>query len=186
MNQLSDKELVKECVLGNRHYQEIFYKKYSKRMYNLCLAYSSSDDDAKDVMQDGFVKVFTSLKQYSGNGSLEGWVRKIIVNTAIDFYRKKRKEVRNISIEHAHDLAFDESVINALNAKHLIDLIRKLPEGANLIFNLYVVEGYNHEEIAKKLDISIGTSKSQLSRAKSLLKEYIENFSSVKIAAEKT
>lgn len=177
MNQVSDIELVQECVLGNRHYQEVFYKKYSQKMYNLCLAYTSSHDDAQDVMQDGFVKVFTCLKQYQGNGSLEGWVRKIIVNTAIDFYRKKSTEIENINIDDVQNLSYDVSVLDALHAKHLIDLIQKLPKGANLIFNLYVVEGYSHEEIAKKLNISIGTSKSQLSRAKSLLINYIEKFS---------
>lgn len=185
MNQLTDIDLVQECVLGNRHYQEVFYKKYSQKMYNLCLAYTSSHDDAKDVMQDGFVKAFTSLKHYQGNGSLEGWVRKIIVNTAIDFYRKKSKEIKNINIDDVHDLTYDVSVLDALHAKHLVDLIQKLPEGANLIFNLYVVEGYSHEEIAKKLDISIGTSKSQLSRAKSLLINYIEKFSAEKTIIQK-
>lgn len=185
MNHLSDIELVQECVLENRYYQEVFYKKYSQKMYNLCLAYTSSHDDAKDVMQDGFVKVFTSLKQYQGNGSLEGWVRKIIVNTAIDFYRKKSKEIKNINIEDVHHLSYDVSVLDTLHAKHLIDLIHKLPEGANLIFNLYVIEGYSHEEIAKKLNISIGTSKSQLSRAKSLLINYIEKFSVEKTTLQK-
>ncbi len=186
MNEVSDIELVQECVFGNRYYQEVFYKKYSQKMYNLCLAYTSSHDDAKDVMQDGFVKVFTSLKQYQGSGSLEGWVRKIIVNTAIDFYRKKSKEIKNINIDDVHHLSYNVSVLDALHAKHLIDLIQKLPEGANLIFNLYVVEGYSHEEIAEKLNISIGTSKSQLSRAKSLLKNYIEKFSTEKMTIQKT
>lgn len=185
MNQLTDIDLVKECVLGNRYYQEVLYKKYSQKMYNLCLAYTNSHDDAKDVMQEGFVKAFTSLQQYQGNGSLEGWVRKIIVNTAIDYYRKKSKEIKNVNIEDVHHLSYDVSVLDALNAKHLIYLIQKLPEGANLIFNLYVVEGYSHEEIAKKLNISIGTSKSQLSRAKSLLIKYIEIFSAEKTIVQK-
>lgn len=184
MDSVSDIELVNECILGNRYCQEVFYKKYSQKMYNLCLTYSSSRDDAKDVMQDGFVKVFTSLKQYRGNGSLEGWVRKIIVNTAIDFYRKKKKEVSNINIDDALNLSYDISILDALNAKQLIGLMHKLPEGANLIFNLHVVEGYSHEEIANKLNISIGTSKSQLSRAKSLLLRYIESFSAEKITTQ--
>lgn len=154
-------------------------------MYHVCLTYSNCKDDAKDIMQDGFVKVFTSLKQFNNIGSLEGWIRKTMVNTAIDFYRKRSKERRNISIDQVYDLPFESSILENINAQQLIELTQKLPEGAKLIFNLYVVEGYSHEEIALKLDISIGTSKSQVSRAKSLLKDWIAKFSSVKISIEK-
>lgn len=183
---ISDIELIEKCISGDRKYQELFYKKFSKKMYNICQSYANSGDDAKDILQDGFVKIFTSLNTYNGVGSLEGWVRKIIVNTAIDFYRKRLKEMRNVNIDDVYDLPFESSVLDEINSKELIELIHKLPEGAKLIFNLFVIEGYSHEEIARKLNISTGTSKSQVSRAKSLLKDLIVKFSTVKIAIEKT
>ena len=182
----SDIELVRKCVSGDRFHQEAFYKKFASKMYNLCLAYSNSRDDAKDIMQDGFVKIFTSLKQYNENGSLDSWVRKIIVNTAIDFYRKSLKEKENISTENIHDLPSEFSVFDDINAKQLMKLIHRLPEGAKLAFNLNVIEGYSHDEIAEKLNISVGTSKSQVWRAKSLLKDWIINSSSVKAATVNT
>lgn len=154
-------------------------------MYNICINYSNDRDDAKDIMQDGFIKVFNTLKQFNNQGSLEGWIRKIMVNTAIDFYRKKSKERTNLNIENAHNMGYESPILENINTQQLIELTQKLPEGAKLIFNLYALEGYSHEEIAKKLDISIGTSKSQVSRAKTLLKSWINKFSSAKISTEK-
>lgn len=145
-------------------------------MFGICLGYVNSRDEAKDILQDGFIKVFASLKNYKGVGSLEGWVRKIIVNTAIDYYRKALKDQKNVSVEKADNMEVETSVLERMHAKDVLELIHKLPEGARIIFNLHVVEGYNHNEIAGMLNISEGTSKSQFSRARSLLQGWINKF----------
>jgi len=174
---LTESELVQHCISGDRLCQELLYKKFASKMFGVCLGYVNSRDEAKDVLQDGFVKIFASLKNYKGVGSLEGWVRRIIVNTAIDYYRRALKDIKNVDVEKANNIVeMEESVLERMHAKEVLDLIHKLPEGARMIFNLYVVEGYNHSEIAGMLNISEGTSKSQFSRARSLLQGWINKF----------
>ncbi|MBI4945500.1 MAG: sigma-70 family RNA polymerase sigma factor [Bacteroidetes bacterium] len=175
MENLTEAELIKHCTAGNRSYQELFYKKYASKMFGVCLGYANCRDDAKDILQDGFVKVFAALKNYNGSGSLEGWIRRIIVNTAIDYCRKALKDQKNIDVENAGDIQVEVSVLEKIHAQELMELIHKLPEGARTIFNLYVVEGYSHGEIAEMLDISTGTSKSQFSRARTLLQKWVSN-----------
>lgn len=173
---ISDSELVEGCIRGERKYQELLYRRYSSKMYGVCIGYAKDRADAKDILQDGFVKVFTNIYKYKGDGSFEGWIRRIIVNTAIDHYRKTTKEAINMSavdIEHAKDIQVEVSVLEQMCAKDIMSLIHQLPNGARLIFNLYVVEGYTHQEIAEKLNINQGTSKSQFARARKLLQELI-------------
>ena len=179
-NNLTEAELIRHCVNGDRLCQKLFYKKYASKMFGVCLGYVNSRDDAKDILQDGFVKVFASLKEYKGAGSLEGWVRRIIVNTAIDYYRRTMKDSKNVNVEKAKSIEAETHILEGMHAKELLELIQKLPEGARAIFNLYVIEGYNHVEIAEMLDISQGTSKSQFSRARSLLQEWISKMYSEK------
>lgn len=142
-------------------------------MFGVCLGYANGRDQAKDMLQDGFIKIFASIKNYNNNGSLEGWVRRIIVNTAIDYYRKSIKELNKVDIEEAENMDIETSILENIYEKELLNLIQKLPEGCRIIFNLYVIEGYNHLEISELLNISQGTSKSQFSRARLLLKEMI-------------
>lgn len=142
-------------------------------MFGVCLGYANNRDDAKDILQDGFVKVFSSLKNYGANGSLEGWIRRIIVNTCIDYYRKTLKEMDYSSIDDVGFLEASSSALEMIYAKELQALIHNLPDGARIIFNMYVVEGYSHNEIAEMLNVSEGTSKSQFSRAKTLLQKMI-------------
>jgi RNA polymerase sigma factor (sigma-70 family) len=170
---LTEGELIQQCINSDRLCQKFFYKKYASKMFGVCLGYVGSRDEAKDILQDGFIKVFASLKDYKGVGSLEGWVRKIIVNTAIDYYRKTMKDPRKQDMEKAKNIEVEAHILEGLHAKELLELIHKLPEGARVIFNLYVIEGYNHNEIAHMLNISQGTSKSQFSRARGLLQEWI-------------
>ena len=169
---IPENELVQQCIAGNRKFQEVLYKKHASKMYGICLSYIKDRDDAKDVLQNGFIKVFASLKQFNG-GSLEGWIRSIIVRTAIDHYRILIRDQRNVSIEDAHAMPFDASISDKIHEKELLALIQRLPEGARVIFNLYAIEGYDHNEIAEMLGISNGTSKSQFSRAKVLLQNWI-------------
>lgn len=142
-------------------------------MFGICLAYANDRDAAKDILQDSFIKIFSSLKSYSGNGSLEGWIRKIIVHTAVDHYRKYIRDQRNINIVEDDIMILKVSLPDKILEKELLQLISKLPEGARVIFNLHVIEGYNHNEIAEMLGVTIGTSKSQVSRARTLLQNWI-------------
>lgn len=168
-----EKELVEGCLQGRRESQQQFYRKYASKMFGVCLGYAKDRDEAKDILQEGFIKVFTSLSKFKMEGSLEGWVRRIVVNTAVDYYRKALKERDFINIDQAHGLPAEVSVLQKMEAKEILKLIDKLPEGAKIIFNLYVVEGYSHNEIGEMLGINPGTSKSQFARARTLLQGWI-------------
>jgi RNA polymerase sigma factor (sigma-70 family) len=168
----NDRELVEGCLEGRRDCQQQLYKKYASKMFGVCKGYTKDKDDAKDILQEGFIKVFGSLKHYKG-GSLEGWVRRIIVNTCIDYYRKSLKERGFIDIEDARDLPVEVSVLEKMQAHELLELVNRLPDGARLVFNLYVIEGYTHKEIAEQLQINQGTSKSQFARARMLLQDWV-------------
>ena len=172
---LTEEELIKRCIAGEKYCQELLYRKYASKMFGVCLGYVNSHDDAKDVLQDAFVKIFESLKKYTGEGSFEGWIRRIIVNTAIDYYRKALKDQKNISLDDISVIHTQASVLDKIQEKELLELIHKLPEGARVIFNLFAIEGYSHDEIAKMLNISLSTSKSQFWRAKGLLQSWINN-----------
>lgn len=143
-------------------------------MYAVCLRYTKDEDEAQDVLQDGFIKVFRNLEKFRGEGSFEGWVRRIFVNTSIEYYRKAvnlkpvtEKEERTLE---DHDL----SAMDNMNEKEIIKLINELSPGYKTVFNLYVIEGYSHKEIADMMGISEGTSKSQLARAKAVLQKMIK------------
>ncbi len=143
-------------------------------MYGICLHYTNNRDQAKDILQNGFIKVFISLKHFKNEGSLEGWIRRIITHTAIDHLRKEEKHRNLIDQELEAEIAYvPEDIIDQIQTTRLLEWVNRLPEGARIIFNLHALEGYNHEEISKKLNISVGTSKSQLNRAKSLLRKWI-------------
>lgn len=169
---LTDEKLVEGCLGKERSYQELLYKKFAAKMMGVCLGYTKDKDAAKDLLQEAFIKVFNNISNYNGQGSLEGWIRRIVVNTAIDQYRKENKlYVSNIEKETPPSV--DNSILEQVNSEELLQLIRKLPEGYRMVFNLYAVEGYSHEEIADQLKITESTSRSQLARARKLLQEWI-------------
>lgn len=152
------------------------YKRLSPKMYAVCLRYAGNNDDAQDILQDGFVKVFRNLAMYRGDGSFEGWIRRIFVNTAIEHYRRKAN-VYPVTETHENNLEAKEvSALDNLSIKDLQAIIQQLSPGYKTIFNLYVVEGYTHKEIAEMLGISEGTSKSQLARAKTILQNIIKSY----------
>ncbi|MGZ3863156.1 MAG: RNA polymerase sigma factor [Bacteroidia bacterium] len=177
---LTETELIERCIRGEKKSQEALYRKYASKMYGVCLGYVNSRDDAKDVLQEAFIKVFESLKKFSGEGSFEGWIRRIVVNTAIDYYRKVLKEQKNIRIDEVFEVKSEISSLDKIHEKELLELIHRLPEGARIIFNLYVIEGYSHDEIAQILNISLSTSKSQFWRAKGLLQSWINQLNDPK------
>jgi RNA polymerase sigma-70 factor (ECF subfamily) len=144
-------------------------------MFGICLRYAKNQMEAEDVLQEGFIKVFRYLKDYRNDGSLEGWIRRTMVNTAINFYKKRIKYQKDLSLDQTEPINTDEeSAIDKLSAKELLELIRQLPDGYRMVFNLNVIEGYTHKEIGEMLNISENTSKSQLSRARNVLQEKLK------------
>lgn len=163
-----DAEIIKKCIEGDRAAQEKLYNFYAPRMRATCLRYASSVFEAEDIFQDGFVKVFTKLKDYRNQGgSFDGWVRRIIVNTAIDTYRKNIALKNNIQYDSiAEDDTTAVEIADNLEEEELINVLSKLPDGYRIVFNLYAIEGYSHKEIAETLRITESTSKSQLFKAR--------------------
>lgn len=173
-HQIPDDELLKGCLRKDRKYQELLYRKYAKKMYAICQAYVRDKTVAQDILQDGFVKVFTKIHTFDPDNSLEGWVRRIMTNTAIDYFRQGKKLDKFIELEEQHnEEASDDAVNKQINVDEILYYLDRLPEGARVIFNLYAIEGYSHKEIAERLQISEGTSKSQFSRARSIIKTYL-------------
>ncbi|MCF8229051.1 MAG: RNA polymerase sigma factor [Bacteroidales bacterium] len=172
----SEKELIRKCVQNDSEAQEKLYKLYAPKMFGVCLRYAKNHMEAEDVLQEGFIKVFVHLKDYRNEGSLEGWIRRTIVNTAINFYRKSIKSSKDIDIDDVEiSNADDETVLDQLSTRELLDAIRELPDGYRIVFNLNVLEGYTHKEIGQMLNLSENTSKSQLSRARQVLQKRLKN-----------
>ncbi|MFN3404431.1 MAG: RNA polymerase sigma factor [Cytophagaceae bacterium] len=167
-------ELIQHCKSGNREAQKILYNKFSRLVMGICYRYSRSRPDAEDIFQEVFVKIFTNLHQYSGNGSFEGWIRRIAVNTSIKYVQRDTFRV-SVEIDPEDDNLVDfSSAVEKLSANELLDLINELPEGYRLVFNLYAIEGYTHKEIGEMLSISEGTSKSQFFHAKKVLQTVLK------------
>jgi RNA polymerase sigma-70 factor, ECF subfamily len=171
-------DIVKKCVKGDRKAQQELYKVFYSKMMGVCYRYSNNAEDAKDLLQDGFVKVFSNLNKYNFNGSLEGWIRRIIVNTAIDHFRKN-KNVFLVGDDDGYILENNKvesasSIYSQFGVEDIMAAIQSLSPAYKTVFNLYAIEGYPHKDIAKKLNISEGTSKSNLAKAKKNLKEMLE------------
>ncbi len=175
---MDEYQLVKDCLKQKPEAQRQLYEQFAKTMLGVCYRYTKSFKDAEDVLQDGFVKVFLHLRQYKQEGQLGAWIRRIMVNTAINFLKRNRKyrDEMYFTEQSLHPVADDNPAI-ILQAKELADLIRQLPPGYQAIFNLHAVEGYSHVEIGEMLGISDGTSRSQYARARALLISWIEEIS---------
>lgn len=172
---MDDSALVKKCIDGDQRAQRMLFEKFAPKMLGVCMRYSKNSEQAEDVLQDGFVKVFTKLNYYKGDGSLEGWIRRIIVNTALDQIRKNAKFQDNVALDDVdYKLELKGNVLEQLAAEDLLELINEMPEGYKVVFNMFAIEGYSHKEIAKELNVSENTSKSQYSRARSYLKKKLE------------
>lgn len=170
-------EILAACIAGKRLAQKQFYDFFKGKMYVVCLRYSNSREDAEDILQEGFVTVFRDLHQYKGAGHLEGWVRKVFVNVALQHLQKQKRQMPTVELNdldlavHEEDIVIppDESI-----AKQMIRILQQMPDGFRTIFNLYVLEGYSHPEIADIMGISVGTSKSQLLRAKAYMRKMLD------------
>lgn len=168
----SEEELISQCLKNNHKAHEDFYKRFAPKMYGVCMRFAKNQMEADDILQEGFIKVFTNLKSFRNEGSLEGWVRKTIVNTAINLYKKNIKHQKDTDIEYAETVQnLEQDSIDGISTKELLKLIQDLPTGYRVVFNLNIIEGYSHKEIGQLLDISENTSKSQLSRARQALQK---------------
>lgn len=170
---ISDKDLITGCLQGDVKSQRSLYERFSPKMYAVCLRYAKEPQAAQDILQDAFVKVFRGLARFRADGSFEGWIRRIVVNTCIEAYRKQVTLYAVQDYESVQVSSHDSGALDQLNEQDLLRMINSLSPGYRTIFNLFVIEGYSHREIAEQLDISEGTSKSQLARARYLLQEMI-------------
>jgi RNA polymerase sigma-70 factor (ECF subfamily) len=172
---ITEEELVQKCIANERQYQELLYQKYADQMYTVCISYCKDQDEACDILQEGFIKVFRKIDQFQATSSLKSWIRRIIVNTALDHYRKKKRHEEKIDSYKQISISNTtvNNVLEQISVKELIRLVNELPTKAALVLKLYAVEGYAHKEIAEKLNITEGTSKSQLHRARTLLKQLL-------------
>jgi RNA polymerase sigma-70 factor (ECF subfamily) len=167
-------QLIQQCKKNDASAQSQIYKLYASKLFSLCLKYSNSYVDAEDTLQDAFITIFKKIEQYGHQGSFEGWIKRITINTALQKYRKEgvfdlvnENQIEDVTVEiDDDDIAID----------FLLKIIQELPDRYRLVFNLYALDGYSHNEIAEMLNINVGTSKSNLARARMILKEKIENY----------
>ncbi|MGK2863457.1 MAG: RNA polymerase sigma factor [Chitinophagaceae bacterium] len=173
---ISESDLIKGCIEDDRRMQEELYRRFSPRMYAVCLRYAGNAEEAEDILQDGFIKIFNKLSSFRKEGSFEGWIRRVFVNTAIEHFRRKRY-LQPVTEKEENTLEGNYlSVLDNLAERDILALVQQLSPGYRTVFNMYVVEGYTHKEIGEMLGISEGTSKSQLSRAKVILQQMVKNF----------
>ena len=179
---LDDNQIIRGCRKHKRTAQEALYEKYAPVLRGICLRYSRNKTEAEDLLQDGFIKIFLNINKFSGKGSFGGWLKRIMVNTAITQFKKNKY---HYNIDEINELEFADNkeddneqkdiksiILNGdLSKEDLLNVVNKLPEGFKMVFNLYVIENYSHKEIAKTLKISVNTSKSQLSRARKLIQK---------------
>jgi len=167
-------EILKGCVAGKHKAQEQLYRLYSRKMFGVCLYYTKDHSSAEDILQDGFIKVFENIKQFQNKGSLEGWIRRIMVNTALERFRKQHPMYVNaVPEDFTEDFSYND-VLDNISSNDLLKIIQELSSQYRIVFNLFAIEGYSHQEIATMLNISEGTSKSNLSRARKILQEKVE------------
>lgn len=180
-----EQSLIEGCKKKHPKSQRELYEKFSGKMFALCLRYIKDETEAEDILIKGFMKVFNKIEQYQGEGSLEGWIRKIMINESLQYIRQNKSLFLQVDIEHAqHAINNVEAIESTLAAEDLLNIIQQLPIGYRTIFNLYAIEGYSHQEIADMLNISINTSKSQLSRARTLLQKILSTVAGFLLAKE--
>ncbi|MNV03240.1 ECF RNA polymerase sigma factor SigR [compost metagenome] len=172
---MEDLTLVNECAKGNSKAQRALFDKFAPKMLAVCQRYLRNNQEAEDVLQDGFVKVFQKIVDFKMEGSLEGWIRRIIVNTALDTIRKNKKLLDDVQVEEVqYKVAFIDHQFDGMDLAQLMKLINDMPDGYRVVFNMFAIEGYSHKEIADTLGVTENTSKSQYSRARAFLRTQLE------------
>jgi RNA polymerase sigma factor (sigma-70 family) len=171
---MTEEQMLTGSIRNNAAAQEAFYDRFSPRMLGVCYRFAKSREDAEDMLQEGFIKIFTQLNQYRNEGSLEGWIRRVIVHTCINVLKKNKKFTDTVDLIHAHGFHTNEDLVpSLLQAKQIVECIRSLPLGYRTVLNLYAIEGYSHKEIGEMLEIGESTSRSQYTRAKAMLEEIL-------------
>ena len=170
---LSEHELIKGCVEQNPQTQRLLFEQYAGKFMTVCLRYANDVMEAEDMVQEGFVRIFANIHQFKYEGSFEGWMRRIVVNVCLKFIQKRKIQFKEVEIDNANEPQLNPYVYNNLGATELMKLINELPDGYRTVFNLSVIEGYSHDEIAVMLGIQASTSRSQLVKARRMLQEQI-------------
>lgn len=174
---ISETDLISGSIEGERKMQEELYRRFAPKMYAVCMRYANNPDDAQDLLQEGFIKVYRNLHRFRAEGSFEGWMRRVFVNSSIEHFRKKSAKLSTVSDKEESTIEdTDITALDSMAEKDIIRLIQDLSPGYRTVFNLYVIEGYSHKEIAEMLGISEGTSKSQLARAKAILQKKVAQY----------
>lgn len=174
-SEINEKQLIESCQQGDRNAQRQLYELYSGKMMGVCLRYCKDRETAKDLLHDGFLKVFTHLDGFESKGSFEGWIRRIMVNTALEFLRKKIDEGYNQDIEEAFTLSSGNyGALEKMQTEDLLKTIQKLPVAYRTTFNLFVIEGYSHREISEAMNITESSSRVYLTRAKQMIQQMLE------------
>lgn len=168
-----EKELVEGCINRDRKVQKKLYDLFSSRMYGVCLRYSNDRETARDIMQEGFINIYKNIHKFRFTGSLEGWMKRIMINKALENYRSNTNYRNQSSIEFAEDQSHSSWIVENISKDELLKVVQKLAPGYRAVFNMYAIEGFSHAEIAEMMEISESTSKSQLSRARQLLQAEI-------------
>lgn len=177
----AEEELVEGCARGDRRFQRALYERFAGGMYVVCCRYCPGQQEAEDVLQEAFIKVFEKIGAFRKESSLAWWIKRIVVNTALNANRSKLYLYPMVDVQDLQEASEQENGLQAYSHQELLEIIRALPDGCRVIFNLYAIEGYKHHEIAEMLQISEGTSKSQYARARSLLRERLEQKREMKV-----
>ncbi|MCX8019381.1 MAG: sigma-70 family RNA polymerase sigma factor [Chitinophagaceae bacterium] len=171
---MTEEAIIKGCIINDATAQRELYNRFCSKMLAVCYRFAQSKEDAEDMLQEGFIKVFSQIHTYEGRGSFEGWIRKIIVHTCINILKRNKKFNDNLDIAFASGVHTREEAVPAIiHAKQIVECIRALPIGYRTVLNLYAIEGYSHKEIAEMLDIEESTSRSQYTRARAMLEEIL-------------
>jgi RNA polymerase sigma-70 factor (ECF subfamily) len=166
-------DIVVKCAAGDSKAQETLYYLFASKMFGVCLRYAKDYNEAEDNLQDGFVKVFTNIKNFRHEGSLEGWIRRIMVNVSLEKFRKQRSlfPVEDVGVFEAFQ--YTEEILDLITSEELLSLVQQLPPRYKMVFNLFVIEGYSHQQVSEAMGIDVGTSKSDLARARKILKRKV-------------
>jgi RNA polymerase sigma-70 factor (ECF subfamily) len=171
---MAEEELIRGCINDDRESQALLYNTYADKMFSVCLRYTKTREEAEDVFQDAFVKILNKINTYKHTGSFEGWMRRIMVNTALRSRDKRTLKYEVSDIADVKEPSFNNNTLEKLEAKTIVNLISELPEGYRVVFNLFAIEGYSHKEIAEQLEVTESTSRTQYLRARRVLQQKLE------------
>lgn len=171
---MTEEALLHGCITNQASAQRALYEKFSHKMFAVCYRYAHNREDAEDMLQEGFIKVFSQIHKFESRGALEGWIRRIMIHTCINILKKNKRFNESVDLIHAGNLQVrEDSIPSIVQAKEVVECIRMLPMGYRTVLNLYAIEGFSHKEIAEMLDVEESTSRSQYTRAKAMLEDIL-------------